>query len=270
MHRAFKKSLILLSLLANRGDCLNLPSGYSQKENGVLREKDNAIMVHIPLGSYFVGSEDPLHPPEEKPLLYARLKEYLMDQREISRRQYQACVMGGGCEALGLSFDPKLEELPVNYVSWTQARSYCQWVGADLPTELQWETAARGKSSTVFPTGIRASNSQTAELIPVSMAEVNEGFSVALMSLNLSEWTLDEALMDDSGNLLPRRLQKEQMESRRVEDYLFHEAGSGYRIVKGASFKSAFANFQRASVRRGVAKDQSLDWVGFRCSLSLP
>jgi len=227
-------------------------------------------MVHIPVGSYFVGSEDPLHPPEEKPLLYARLKEYLMDQREVSRRQYQACVMGGGCEALNLSFDPLLEELPVNHVSWVQARSYCQWAGADLPTELQWETAARGKSSTVFPTGIRASASLSSELIPVITTEANEGFSVALMSSNLSEWTLDEALMDDSGRLLPRRLQKEQMDSRRVEDYLFQEAGSGYRVVKGGSFKTAFTSFQRASVRRGVGETRSLDWVGFRCALSLP
>ena len=228
------------------------------------------MMVHIPSGSYFVGSEDPLHPPEEKPLLYARLREYLIDQREISRRQYLACVLGGGCSALASATDPSQEDFPVNFVTWAQARSYCQWVGAELPSEMQWETAARGKSSTVYPTGIRASASVTEGLLPVQQASANEGFLLASMATGLSEWVLDDASLDSAGVLLPRSLTKEQSESRRVENYQFMDSGSASKVVKGGSFKTAFNSFQRASVRRGVSANQVSDWIGFRCALVIP
>jgi formylglycine-generating enzyme required for sulfatase activity len=109
-------------------------------------------MVLIPSEEFSMGrvygGED-----NEKPAHIVLLEEYYIDKYEVTNQAYAACVDGGVCQPpLKLSSDkrpdyytsPDYRNFPVVNVDWNQANTYCAWRGARLPTEAEWEKAARG------------------------------------------------------------------------------------------------------------------------------
>ncbi len=106
-------------------------------------------MALIPAGTFWMGcnsAKDPNCAANEKPQHKVKLSAYYMDVTETTVAQYNACVDAGICSAPSSAANAGLPNNPVNYLTWTQSRQYCQWRGAgfDLPTEAQWEMAARG------------------------------------------------------------------------------------------------------------------------------
>ena len=100
-------------------------------------------MVLIPGGAFLMGSDAG---GDEGPIHSVFLEKYYIDQYEVTNGQYAACVDAGVCEEVNSSElrDPEFAGFPVRYVRWEQAAAYCAWRGGALPTEAQWEKAARG------------------------------------------------------------------------------------------------------------------------------
>jgi formylglycine-generating enzyme required for sulfatase activity len=84
------------------------------------------------------------------------LDAFYIDRTEVTNAQYRACVEAGACSQphdTGWYNDPNRAEHPVVYVDWNQANAYCRWAGKRLPTEAEWEKAARGTDGRTYPWG---------------------------------------------------------------------------------------------------------------------
>ncbi|MBI2503027.1 MAG: SUMF1/EgtB/PvdO family nonheme iron enzyme [Candidatus Latescibacteria bacterium] len=112
--------------------------------------------VLVPAGSFIMGSTE--GSAAEAPAHLVALEAYYIDQYEVTVGQYRACVEEGACEE---PVDASLcnwqgavgDNHPINCIRWAQAQAYCEWAGLRLPTEAEWEKAARGADGRTYPWG---------------------------------------------------------------------------------------------------------------------
>ena len=86
--------------------------------------------------------------PNEKPQHTVYLDAFWIDQTEVTNAMYQKCVTSGKCT---WSSATKGDNYPVVNVTWTDAQAYCAWAGRQLPSEAQWEKAARSTDGRIYP-----------------------------------------------------------------------------------------------------------------------
>ena len=109
--------------------------------------------VRIEGGSFMMGSDDEEAYDSEQPVHQVQVSTFWMAESEVTVAQYQRCVDAGVCTEPSIGSEyctwgkSGYENHPVNCVDWGQARTFSRWVGGDLPTEAQWEYAARGGQS---------------------------------------------------------------------------------------------------------------------------
>jgi formylglycine-generating enzyme required for sulfatase activity len=133
-------------------------------------EKDQMVEIFIPAGEFIMGSDSPeskqgipggrAYP--EGPQHTVTLPGYWIDKFEVTNRQYALCVADGACNPPEVNYSashehyfdsPEFADYPVIFVSWFSAQSYCKWTGRRLPTEAEWEKAARGTDGRLYPWG---------------------------------------------------------------------------------------------------------------------
>ena len=118
---------------------------------------DPAPMVRVEAGDFMIGCNealDTLCRGDEVPYHAVTLSAFEIDETEVTQRRYAACVEDRACTSPAGSFDPSgTPELPVVFVDWTQADAYCRWADRRLPTEAEWEAAARGGDGRLYPWG---------------------------------------------------------------------------------------------------------------------
>jgi formylglycine-generating enzyme required for sulfatase activity len=124
-------------------------------------------MASIPAGVAVIGTDDPEASEEELPQWMTELEAFLIDRYEVTNYQYGLCVRAGTCDPPHdpAYFDnPASQDLPVVGVTAYQADTYCRWLGKRLPTELEWERAARGPDGKDWPWGNDSPSPQYANL----------------------------------------------------------------------------------------------------------
>jgi formylglycine-generating enzyme required for sulfatase activity len=173
-----------------------------------LRPADGMVLVYVPAGEFKMGSveSEPCAHLDELPQHAVYLDGFWIDQTEVSNAQYQQCVEAGLCSPPVCDWgeptydDATKGDYPVTCVNWDEARTYCEWAGGRLPTEAQWEKAARGTDERGYPWGnefdenrCNSSESGIGETTPVKSysPEGDSPYGAADMAGNAYEWVTD-------------------------------------------------------------------------------
>jgi len=166
-------------------------------------EKDGMRMVYVPAGEFSMGSKNGSGEEDETPAHIVSLDAFWVDQTEVTNAMYRLCVAAQVCQLPGgVTFynDPQYAQHPVVYVSWKQADSYCRWAGRRLPTEAEWEKAARGTDRRIYPWGNQTPNGRLANFgqnekgtTPVGhySPQGDSAYGCADMAGNVWEWVQD-------------------------------------------------------------------------------
>jgi formylglycine-generating enzyme required for sulfatase activity len=238
-------------------------------------------MVDVPAGEFVMGCDSESECAQaELPVRRVRLGAFRIDRTEVTAFEYGRCVAAGACRrapSVGLCNHDQPDHLgfAANCVTWDQARAYCAWAGKRLPTEAEWEKAARGTDARTYPWGNEAPDfggqfranwgeglDQAAWMRDGWEYDAPAGRFVAGASPcgaidlagNVAEWVADwhaqtgydpTALADPKG-----------------------PATGEDRVVRGGSFRDP-ARRIRTYARDGHGPDQWFEHVGFRCAWSM-
>jgi formylglycine-generating enzyme required for sulfatase activity len=171
---------------------------------------DGMEMVYIPAGEFPMGADDtdPEAGVVEKPQHWLYLSPYWIDLTEVTNAMYQQCVKAGDCqppEKVGSKTrpayynEPQYQNYPVVFVSWEDASAYCGWAGRRLPSEAEWEKAARGIDGWLYPWGNVPPDYRKANFNNLAGDTTRVGaypagaspFGVLDMAGNVAEWVAD-------------------------------------------------------------------------------
>ncbi len=132
------------------GSCGACPEAGEVATCGPL-EVCGACSVEVPAGLFLMGTQGGDGP--DRPQHQVTLSAFRIDVLEVTQVEYRACVEAGACSMPELLTDDREPEHPVTWVTWEQAWDYCAWKGGRLPSEAEWEKAARGEDGRKFPWG---------------------------------------------------------------------------------------------------------------------
>ncbi|RPI92489.1 MAG: formylglycine-generating enzyme family protein [Chloroflexi bacterium] len=125
-----------------------------------VRQSDGMVMVNIPAGEFMMGSDE--GEADEGPVHEVYLDAFWMDQTEVTNAMYALCAEAGSClppvetgsyTRVNYYSNQRYADYPVIFVGWGMANAYCEWAGARLPSEAEWEKAARGEEGHLYPWG---------------------------------------------------------------------------------------------------------------------
>jgi len=166
-------------------------------------ELDGMTQAYVPEGEFLMGKGE-VRKNDNSPQHLVYLDAFWMDKYEVSNSMYLKCLQAGACSEM-VSDNTTYQnwiyrDHPVTYVTWEQANAYCQWAGRRLPTEAEWEKAARGTDGRKYPWGNEAANARLAnfdgsmiqEAVSVYRYPLGASpYGVLNMSGNAREWIAD-------------------------------------------------------------------------------
>ncbi|MCU0500103.1 MAG: formylglycine-generating enzyme family protein, partial [Anaerolineae bacterium] len=209
--------------------------------------EDGVPMVLVPTGCFRMGSEDGHEQCFDRP--------FWIDQTEVTQAQFARL---GGSNANGSCYLG--ENRPETCLTWFEARDFCESRGAQLPTEREWEYAARGVESWVYPWGNEAPNANlaiysrggTADVL--SVPDGNSWVGAADMAGNVLEWT--STTYDQLRFSYPYSLNDERDNT---------DLSVNHRVLRGGSWFNDGDDL-RAAYRYRVGPPVQFNFLGFRCA----
>jgi formylglycine-generating enzyme required for sulfatase activity len=198
---------------------------------------------------------------DESPYRTITLSDYSIDETEVTQGAYDLCIRASVCVAPPCSsWDPTMKaDYPVTCVNWSEAMNYCNWLGRRLPTEAEWEVAANGTDSRIYPWGLQTPDCTRANFsscgadggAPVrSFPAGKSAFNAFEMAGNVAEWVADwyGPYEDPPPGPNPTG-----------------PATGTERIVRGGDFQTSDVGL-RASDRQPMEPLTRNDNIGFRCA----
>lgn len=173
-------------------------------------DKDGMTLLYVPAGEFTMGSNEGTQPDESSgmpiigdmwgnPEHIVYLDAFWIDQTEVTNAMYANCVKAGVCQALPSFYPegPNVDNYPVVFVPWSEAKQYCEWAGRSLPTEAQWEKAARGTDGRLYPWGNQPPDKTRLNYVVGDMTQVGaypagvSPYGALDMAGNAPEWVAD-------------------------------------------------------------------------------
>jgi serine/threonine-protein kinase len=232
------------------------------------REKDGIVMVYVPAGPFEMGSND--GDSDEKPVHTVNLDAFWIDQTEVTNAMYALCVQAGLCSPPSNNtyyINSTYAFHPVVHVSWLQANRYCAWAGDRLPSETEWEKAARGGlEGKKYPWGDESPTCQAGarngaqyggcngRTKPIKTFQPN-GYGLYDMAGNVWEWVADWYDSDYYSNS--------------PSSNPTGPSSGQYRVLRGGS-SNYDSSYIRSTYRYRYSPDYSDYLLGFRCARSSP
>ncbi len=238
--------------------------GGGQGGNPPSCDEPVAGMVIVDAGPFMMGCNDgvdDLCNQDESPYHEVTLDCFQIDSTEVTRADYNTCIEAGVCTTPACDFDPVgLAEHPVTCVTWDDAAAYCAWAGKRLPTEAEWEKAARGTSGVRYPWGndwfddcdLVNANLCRLDTEPVGTHPTGASIYGAMdIAGNVREWVND-------------RYGSTYYTASPAENPQGPDMGA-LRVIRGGSWNSSVVEF-RTSFRGADAPTLADNETGFRCA----
>lgn len=241
---------------------------------------DGMEMVYIPAGKFEMGSES--GNADQTPIHTVQLNGFWLDRTEVTNEMFVRFLNAQGNQQEGGTtwLDPtdpfvrivdkdgvwqtrseRDNNYPALKVSWYGAKAYCAWAGRDLPTEAQWEYAAKGMENRRFPWGNDDPVCSLARFSgcgnsPVEVGSLLSGANVwGVLNLagNVAEWTNDRYAAD--------------YYSQSPQENPPGPINGYYRVIRGGSWQTTYLPLQTFN-RKWAGADENINSVGFRCAMT--
>ncbi len=219
-------------------------------------------MALIPAGKFWMGCNENVDNKcnrDEKPSDKVYLDAFYIDKYEVTVAGYKKCVGSGKCSRPGPGKDCNWnesgrEDHPINCVNWYQARTYCSLLKKRLPTEAEWEKAARGTKGSIYPWGNQWDSSR---------ANANTGGTVAVGSY--PSGVSPYGAYDMAGSVWEWSSSLHNSYPYKAEDGREDPKAKGRRVLRGGCWSDP-PRFVRTSIRGGNDPNVKIVYVGFRCA----